>query len=1000
MNIKSFFFPGRNFRILTAILIAASLLKMSDAVATNYYVSAGGSDASDGLTPGTSWLTIEKVNNTKFLPGDSILFKRGDAWREGQALYGLSNGTAGHPVVFGAYGKGPKPMILASRDISAPSFWTKSSDNIWKTTSIINITVQDLSRTGHITPDVANLIFNNEKSAGFKKRYREDLKNQGDFCLNLKDTILYLYSTINPSEFYEKIEATGIRNCENNIEVINGQYITFTGLDIRYSKNNGLFLSNCSHIEIKECDFSWIGGCYYPIQTFMHSDRPNPVRMGNGVQLWRGNSDVDVHHCFFNQVYDAGISPQGTSRPYEIRNLRFHHNLIMNCYYSFEFWGRPSGSTGDSIFFENNTCLYAGQGWSTAQRPDKGGSAHLKFFSSDMVFSNIFIRNNIFYESADYCLYSQHEYNGSNTGAMWAAFTLDHNCYFKSTDEKPVIRWRGGTEKGGGDYFMNGLEAYRAQSGKELHSFFTDPGISSDYSLKPSSMLVDAGFNAGFSFSGSAPDIGAFEFQSNSDGMHIRNKKLDLTPYYDTLRVLRNPHKGWCHHLIDNGTGKYGIRDDSLFFAFPGMDHLYIRMAWSYLEPEEGKFDWSYIDQVVEKYVSRGYGISFRISCSETGTYPGSVGEESEGVQYATPSWVRKAGAKGTIAKVGRAGTLAWVPHWEDPVFLEKLDRFHRAFAKKYDGKPWMRYVDVGSIGDWGEGHTSSSTKIPPTVQEVRANMDVYLKNYRSSQLVVCDDLLYYGKKKEEVEELYRYAIAKGITLRDDSPLVDWYIKTMSKTWSVSHPHFYDPLYLRKPVVYELEHYRMVKNWGNWLGKNGSQKLPDYNFSGATIMRESIKSLHATYIGYHGFAEDWLADNPELTAQLANLCGYWYFPVTVTLPVQFSPGANHVSLEWFNKGVAPAYSVFSLIFRFEAKKPENSFDLVLSDSGNRNWLPGKNQVENYLISIPEGAAKGKYRVSFKLVEIKGDVKNDIQLGIRENATDGEGFIRLGRYKLR
>jgi hypothetical protein len=501
--------PGSRFLCLKTILIIAVSLIMSKAGATNYYVSAKGNDSADGLTPSTSWLTIEKINTTKFSPGDVILFKRSDAWREGQALYGSSNGISGHPIIFGAYGKGAKPLILASRLISSPGFWTRSSENIWKTTQKVNITSRDGRE--QITPDVANLIFNNEESVGFKKRFMVDLKTQGDFCLNLADTILYLYSAVNPSRFYKKIEATGIRNCENNIEVINGHYITFTDLDVRYSKNNGLFLLGCSHIEISNCDFSFIGGCYYPIQTFMQSSRPNPARMGNGVQLWKGNSDVTVRFCNFNQVYDAGISPQGNGSSYSISNLRFHHNFINNCFYSFEFWGHPSTSTGDSIFFENNTCLNAGSGWSTPQRPDKGGAAHLKFYSSNMAFSNIFIRNNIFYESVDYCLYSQQENAGSNTDSMWASFTMDYNCYYKSLNNKPVILWRGGSAKGGGDYTMSDLKGYQSTSGKELHTIFANPALTSKGFLKPDSPALESGIDAGYPFKGTAPDIGAFE---------------------------------------------------------------------------------------------------------------------------------------------------------------------------------------------------------------------------------------------------------------------------------------------------------------------------------------------------------------------------------------------------------------------------------------------------------------------------------------------------------
>ena len=72
---------------------------------------------------------------------------------------------------------------------------------------------------------------------------------------------------------------------------------------------------------------------------------------------------------------------------------------------------------------------------------------------------------------------------------------------------------------------------------------------------------------------------------------------------------------------------------------------------------------------------------------------------------YATPSWVRKAGAKGTIVDTTKVfRTTTWVPDWDDPVFLEKLDHFHKAFAARYDGQPWVRYVNIGSIGNWGKG--------------------------------------------------------------------------------------------------------------------------------------------------------------------------------------------------------------------------------------------------------------------------------------------------------
>ena len=48
---------------------------------TTYYVDAtSGNDGNDGLSPGDAWQTITKINSESFLPGDEILFKRGETW--------------------------------------------------------------------------------------------------------------------------------------------------------------------------------------------------------------------------------------------------------------------------------------------------------------------------------------------------------------------------------------------------------------------------------------------------------------------------------------------------------------------------------------------------------------------------------------------------------------------------------------------------------------------------------------------------------------------------------------------------------------------------------------------------------------------------------------------------------------------------------------------------------------------------------------------------------
>ncbi len=96
--------------------------------AANYYVSATGNDANNGITPASSWQTISNVNahfNT-FISGDSILFKRGDHFY-GTITIGRS-GTNGKPLIFSAYGSGSKPVITGFTILSG---WTNEGGGIY-----------------------------------------------------------------------------------------------------------------------------------------------------------------------------------------------------------------------------------------------------------------------------------------------------------------------------------------------------------------------------------------------------------------------------------------------------------------------------------------------------------------------------------------------------------------------------------------------------------------------------------------------------------------------------------------------------------------------------------------------------------------------------------------------------------------------------------------------------------------------------------------------------
>jgi hypothetical protein len=97
--------------------------------ATYYVDPLNGSDTGAGLSPGTAWKSISKVNSATLRPGDHILFKRGGVWRE--QLIVPSSGSSGAAITFGAFGSGPAPQILGSQAENSAADWTNESNSIW-----------------------------------------------------------------------------------------------------------------------------------------------------------------------------------------------------------------------------------------------------------------------------------------------------------------------------------------------------------------------------------------------------------------------------------------------------------------------------------------------------------------------------------------------------------------------------------------------------------------------------------------------------------------------------------------------------------------------------------------------------------------------------------------------------------------------------------------------------------------------------------------------------
>jgi len=257
------------YLLLSSLILVWLILTQAVALGATYYVDAtNGNDSNDGLSPITPWRTIAKVNSETFSPGDSVLFKRGEVWRE--QLTVPSSGNAGAPITFSTYGVGDNPEINGADVITG---WSVYSGNIYVADVGSNVT--------QLFVDGAKQMRARWPNTGWQNIDADSSNNTSLYSNSLTQPTNYWVGATITMKTYDWL-------IETKIVVANsGQTITWDS-DTYYppKKNFGFFLEG----KVSEIDIpgEW---CYE----------------GGKVYLMLAGGDNPANHLIVGSVRDNGI---------------------------------------------------------------------------------------------------------------------------------------------------------------------------------------------------------------------------------------------------------------------------------------------------------------------------------------------------------------------------------------------------------------------------------------------------------------------------------------------------------------------------------------------------------------------------------------------------------------------------------------------------------------------------------------------------------------------
>lgn len=243
-----------------------------------------------------AYASVTDVSVTSFLPGDTILFRRGQTWREMLTI--KKSGTQGNQITYGAFGTGNRPRITAADVVSgmAPSGTT----NVYSASGVI------------VAPNVVLV----DGTLGTKQLSIGALGTNNDWYF--ASGILYVYST---SDISGKTVEAGVRDKVVNTTSIGNSYYTLENLQLDSANHPaagaGVYISGngATGAVVDNCDIKYNlygvlffttnaqAGGHTISNSLIHDNRISGIHLNAGND---GSTASNRTHIYNNQIYDNG----------------------------------------------------------------------------------------------------------------------------------------------------------------------------------------------------------------------------------------------------------------------------------------------------------------------------------------------------------------------------------------------------------------------------------------------------------------------------------------------------------------------------------------------------------------------------------------------------------------------------------------------------------------------------------------------------------------------
>lgn len=425
----------------------------------------------------------------------------------------------------------------------------------------------------------------------------------------------------------------------------------------------------------------------------------------------------------------------------------------------------------------------------------------------------------------------------------------------------------------------------------------------------------------------------------------------------ESKAVLNNPYMGF---VVD---ARYDEAEQPFRLA-------HANLIWSELEPTKGNYAFTEIERKINLALWKEKGVKLVIRVILD--YPGDQSHMD------IPKWLyEETGRRGTAYNTEYGKGFS--PDYTNPVLIRYHRELIKRLAERYNNNPMIAFVEMGSVGHWGEWHTYDGEQLSKHIAfPKRVISNQYVQPY----------IDYFSDKPLMMRRPHEIALQNGMGL------------------------FNDAFGVRESTVDGFLNW-YTNGYTNWLTDEEEPAMPDFwtkapsggEFAGASDLfsdgsiEEVIQEAKLTHVSWMG--PNAPSQEPAGGPLQSNIdrflttIGYRFVISEESHEEEVKAGGTlKIKLNVSNRGVAPFYFNWPL-------------ELSLTDSAGvvkvtkitqtdiRKWLPGNSEAASELV-LPSNLPKGEYTVNAAILDPETGLPG-IDFAIDSRRSDGRyalGTVRV------